>query len=149
MQRGSAFSKKFRKVRSFKMPYKSTVYSNSRLASLATLHFSHYSSLFINIAFLSLLIQPSACSGLFSMAWSYLAYFDKLFSNNLLHLDLAILVSRVALNLLFASLTTTERSLPFRYFAFILHIWMSWIPKILLWTPGVRESPVGNQCYRW
>jgi len=50
-----------------------------------------------------------------------LEYFDKIFSifgpsrpDNL--------VSRVALNLFFASLTITERNLAFRYFAFILHI---------------------------
>jgi len=62
----------------------------------------------------------------------------------LVHLDLATLVSRVVLNLSFASLTTTERSLAFRYFAFILHIWRSWTPKILPWTPGDYGPLVGN-----
>jgi len=46
------------------------------------------------------------------------------------------LVSRVALNLSFASLTTTERNLAFRYFVSSYTYEGHGPQKILLWTPG-------------
>jgi len=50
-----------------------TGYNSPRLSSIAILHFCHCSSGYLEL-------RASACSGLFGMVWSHLAYFDKLFS---------------------------------------------------------------------